>query len=58
MSKIKTMSLKSANESKLSITLLRDTNRIEREDAEWFIQEVSEIANILASIILTLKSEK
>jgi four helix bundle protein len=48
-------SLKSANESKLWFTLLRDSNRVKSEDVEWFLNELNEISNIFASSILTLK---
>jgi len=48
------ISLKSANESKLWLALLRDTKRVKSEDVEWFLKEVTEIANIFGSSILTL----
>lgn len=51
-------SLKSANESKLWVSLLRDTKRISSEDAEWFLKELTEFANIFASSILTLKGKR
>jgi four helix bundle protein len=51
-------SLKSANESKLWFTLLRDSNRVKSEDVEWFLNELNEISNIFASSILTLKERK
>jgi len=51
-------SLKSANESKLWVSLLRDTKRISSEDAEWFLKELAEFANIFASSILTLKGKR
>lgn len=50
-------SLKSTNESKLWISLLRDTKRISSEDAEWFLKELGEFANIFASSLLTLKGK-
>lgn len=53
-----TMSLKSANESKVWLSLLRDTGRLKAEETDWFIRELDELANILASSILTLKSRK
>ena len=52
------ISLKSANETKLWLALLRDSKRAKEEDVEWFLNEVSEIANIFASSILTLKGKK
>ena len=51
-------SLKSTNESKLWIAVLRDTKRISIEDAQWFLKELEEFANIFASSILTLKGKK
>ena len=51
-------SLKSANESKLWLALLRDSERAKSEDVSWFLNELDEIANIFASSILTLKRKK
>jgi len=48
-------SLKSANESKLWLALLRDSGRAKAEDVSWFLNELDEIANIFGSSILTLK---
>ena len=53
-----THSLKSANESKVWLTLLRDVNKGSRQEIEWLLKELIEIANILASSILTLKGKK
>ena len=49
------ISLKSANESKLWLTLLRDSKRAKAADVSWFLSELDEIANIFGSSILTLK---
>ncbi len=51
-------SLKSANESKFWLELLRDAKKANQEKAEQLLKEVTEIANILASSILTLKGKK
>ena len=51
-------SLKSANESKLWLALLRDSGRAKREDVEWVLSELDEIANIFGSSILTLKGKR
>lgn len=51
-------SLKSANESKVWLALLRDSKRIEPSEANWFLGELDEIAKIFASSILTLKGKK
>lgn len=53
-----TIALKSANESILWISLLRDSRRLKQEDSEWIKAEMEEIANILAASIITLKSKK
>lgn len=50
--------LKSANESKLWLALLRDSKRAKPKDVEWFLRELDEIANIFASSILTLKGKR
>ncbi len=51
-------SLKSTNESKLWITLLRDSKRATPEQVKWFLEELNEISKIFASSILTLKGKK
>jgi len=53
-----THSLKSANESKVWLALLRDTGKGDRNEAEWLLKELTEIANILASSILTMKGKR
>lgn len=53
-----THSLKSANESKVWITLLRDTNKISVKDFDLLINELNQIANVLASSIITMKKNK
>ncbi len=52
------ISLKSANESKLWLALLRDSKRVKLKDVEWFLNELNEISKIFASSILTLKGRK
>ena len=51
-------SLKSANESKVWLALLRDSGRADKEKVDWFLKELNEIANIFASSILTLKGKR
>ncbi len=51
-------SLKSANESKMWLTLLRDTGKGSKKEIEYLLGELQEIANIIASSILTLKGKK
>ncbi|MGA9363613.1 MAG: four helix bundle protein [Bacteroidota bacterium] len=53
-----TTSLKSANESKLWISLLKDTGRAKNQDADQLLDELNEIANIFGSSILTLKKRR
>lgn len=53
-----THSLKSANESKVWLTLLRDTHKGDKKEIEWLLKELIEIANIIASSILTLNGKK
>ena len=52
------ISLKSANESKVWLCVLRDRNKIPREKSEWFINELNEISNIFGSSVLTLKGKR
>ena len=53
-----TISLKSANESKMWLALLHDSKRAKAEDVSWFLNELNEISNIFATSILTLKGKK
>ena len=53
-----TYSLKSANESKVWLTLLRDTNKGEQSELKLLLDELIEIANVLASSINSLKGER
>ncbi len=52
------ISLKSANESKVWLALLRDSKRIKPDKSEWFLKELGEISNIFGSSLLTLKGKK
>lgn len=51
-------SLKSCNESKLWLALLRDTKRAEPQSVDTLLKELDEITKIFASSILTLKGKK
>lgn len=53
-----TYSLKSANESKVWICLLRDTDKGDKKEIEWLLKELVEISNIIASSIITLKGKR
>lgn len=49
--------LKSANESKFWLGLLRDSKKSDKILTEKLLQETAELANILAASILTLKGK-
>lgn len=51
-------SLKSANESKLWLALLRDSKRAGAKEVDWFLKEQDEISKIFATNILTLKGKR
>jgi four helix bundle protein len=51
-------SLKSANETKYWLELLKDANKADSQTISVLIKEVDEIANILGSSILTLRGKK
>jgi len=51
-------SLKSANESKVWVSVLRDTGNGDKEEAGNLLKELSEISHIFASSILTLKGKR
>lgn len=50
--------LKSANESKVWLAILRDTNRGSSEELNWLLNELDEVSKIFGSSILTLKDKK
>ncbi|MEW5759072.1 MAG: four helix bundle protein [Candidatus Omnitrophota bacterium] len=50
--------LKSANESRFWLETLIEAKKCNSQETNKLLQEVSEIANILASSILTLKGKK
>jgi len=50
-------SLKSANESKFWLGLLRDSHKGDGEKTKNLLQETIELSNIIASSILTLKGK-
>jgi four helix bundle protein len=52
-----THALKSANESKLWIGLIRDTKKVSKNDADVLLKENIEIANILGKSIITMKKD-
>lgn len=50
--------LKSANETKFWLCLLRDSGKAKQELIEPLLQEATELANMLASSVLTLAGKK
>ena len=50
--------LKSANESKFWICLLRDSGKADKEEANKLLNELVELANILGASLLTLKGKR
>ncbi len=53
-----THSLKSANESKVWLSLLKDLDKGDKAEVEWLLKELLEISKIIASSILTLKGKR
>ncbi|PIW97512.1 hypothetical protein COY65_02215 [Candidatus Jorgensenbacteria bacterium CG_4_10_14_0_8_um_filter_39_13] len=55
------MALKSTNESKFWLAVLKDSNLLPEElksESEHLLKETGEIANIFASSILTMKGKR
>ena len=50
--------LKSANESKFWLAVIRDTNRGEKEKTDKLLGELIQIANILGASIVTVKNRR
>lgn len=53
-----TISLKSANESKMWLALLGDSKRATAQRTAWFLNELGEVSKILASSILKCKGKR
>lgn len=51
-------SLKSANESKVWLALLRDTDNGDKIEIQWLLSELDAFSGIFASSLLTLKGRK
>ena len=51
-------SLKSSNESKVWISILKDTGKGDKKEAEWLLSELAEISGIFASSVLTLRGKR
>jgi len=52
------IALKSANETKYWLGLLRDATQIDKDKINQFLAETEEIANMLGSSLLTLKNKR
>jgi four helix bundle protein len=52
------ISLRSTNESKMWLALLRDSHRAKSESVQWFLCELNEFSKIFASSILTAKGKR
>ena len=50
--------LKSANETKFWLGLLRDSGKADKDKADKLLNETIELANVLAASILTLKGKR
>lgn len=53
-----THSLKSANESKYWLGLLRDSGKAKREEVEQLLEETIQLSNILGSSLITLRGRR
>jgi len=51
-------SLKSANETKFWLAILRDTEKLPKENMNELLSELNEISNILGASLLTLKGKR
>jgi len=52
------ISLKSANESKLWVSLIKDSRQTSNADADIILKELIELSRIFASSIITLKNKR
>jgi four helix bundle protein len=52
------ISLRSTNESKMWLAVLRDSHRAKSESVQWFLCELDEFSKIFASSILTAKGKR
>jgi len=53
--KFHVIALKSANETKYWLSLIKETLELDKESLSIFLKEANEIANIIASIIISSK---
>lgn len=52
------IALKSANETKYWLALLRDLHKLDKEQIAPLLDELTEIANMLAASVITLKGKR
>lgn len=52
------ISLKSSNETKMWLSLLKDSEKAKSNDVEPLLTEATEFSKILASIVLTTKGKR
>jgi four helix bundle protein len=52
------ISLKSSNESKLWLSLLKDTGKIDAEKTVWFLNELKEVSNIFGASLITMRNKR
>ena len=52
------ISLKSANESKIWLRLLKDSGKCKSDKLDWLLDETNQIGKVLASSILTMKGKR
>lgn len=52
------IALKSANETKYWLNLLKDTTNMNTKTIEMLLREVTELANILGASVITLRSKQ
>lgn len=52
------IALKSANETKYWLGILRDATDADKDQANSFLKEVTELSNILGASLLTLKNKR
>jgi len=51
-------SLKSANESKFWLALMRDTGKLNKKTAEDLLSELHQLSNVLGASLLTVKGKR
>lgn len=49
--------LKSANETKFWLAILRDTNKLDKTESDFLLKELAELSNILGASLLTIKGK-